>query len=214
MAEKTARKPPPRRQTGPKRRDTRQPRSWRRTAVVGAAAAAGLALGILVIALLASRGGGGGASPQQALTAAGCTFQTYPDQGQSHVDSYDAKISYNSFPPTSGPHHVQPVIWGAYQDVVPTLAEVHNLEHGGVIVHYGDQVDPATRAQLRSFYEDSPNAMLLAPLPRLGSKIALTAWTRLATCERFDESGFSAFRSAYRGNGPERFRIGDLAPGT
>ena len=94
------------------------------------------------------------------------------------------------------------------------MAEVHNLEHGGVIVQYGDQVDAVTRDRLRAFYDDSPNAMLLAPLPALGSKIALTAWTRLATCERFDESAFSAFRSAYRGNGPERFRIGDLAPGT
>ena len=159
-------------------------------AVVSVAAALGLALGIL-----ADRASGEPGrrrrcgSPEQALTAAGCTFQTFPDQGQSHVDSYDAKVSYNSFPPTSGPHYVQPVIWGAYQDVVPTVAEVHNLEHGGMIVQYGDKVDTATRAQLRAFYDDSPNAMLLAPLPRLGSKIALTAWTRLATCEPFRRVG-------------------------
>lgn len=209
------RNPPPRRSTGPKRRDTRQPAPWTRPAVLGGAAALALAIVVVAIALVVGGGdGGGGGSPEQKLQAAGCTFKTYPDQGQQHVQSYDAKVSYNSVPPTSGPHHVQPVIWGAYEEPVPAIAEVHNLEHGGVIIHYGDKVDAATRAQLRAFYDDSPNAMLLAPLPKLGNKIALTAWTHLATCERFDDSAFSAFRSAYRGNGPERFRIGDLAPGT
>ena len=123
-------------------------------------------------------------SPEPALIAAGCTFQTYPDQGQEHVDSYDAKVSYNSTPPTSGTHYEQPVIWGAYADEVPAVAEVHNLEHGGVIVHYGEEVDAATRGQLRAFYDESANAMLLAPLPSLGDRITLTAWTRLAICRR------------------------------
>lgn len=95
-----------------------------------------------------------------------------------------------------------------------TVQEVHNLEHGGVIIHYGDEVDPQTVEQLQAFYDESPNAMLLSPLPGLGSKISLTAWTKLATCERFDEDAFAAFRSAFRGNGPERFRVGDLQPGT
>lgn len=161
-------------------------------------------------------GGAGGekVSPAQALAAAGCTFATYPDQGQQHVDTYEANVSYNSTPPTSGTHHVRPVIWGSYRDVVPAVAEVHNLEHGGVIVHYGAKVDAATRAQLQEFYDESPNGIVLAPFPKLGDRIALTAWTRLATCGSFDEAAFAAFRSAYRGNGPERFRIGDLAPGT
>ena len=162
-------------------------------------------------------GGSGGADNQsvkQAMTAAGCATKTYPDQGQGHVSSYDAKVKYNSFPPTSGKHHEVPVIWGAYEDPVITVQEVHNLEHGGVVVHYGDKVDAATREQLRAFYDESPDGMLLAPLAKLGNKVSLTAWTQLATCERFDEKAFAAFRSAYRGNGPERFRIGDLQPGT
>lgn len=196
-----------------KRRNTRQAALWTKPAVLFGGAALVLVVAAVAIAVV-TIGASGGASAEESLAAAGCTFKTYPNQGQQHVASYDAKISYNSFPPTSGPHHVRPVIWGAYAEPVPTVAEVHNLEHGGMIIHYGSEVDATTRDQLRAFYDDSPNAMLLAPLPRLGSKVALTAWTKLATCERFDESAFSAFRSAYRGNGPERFRIGDLAPGT
>ena len=173
-----------------------------------------LIVGAVFISNRAGNGGAGGSSPEQALVAAGCTFKTYKDLGQKHVESYDAKVSYNSTPPTSGPHHVQPVIWGAYSEPVERVQEVHNLEHGGVVIHYGDKVDAATQEKLRGFYNDSPNAVLLAPLPTLGSKISLTSWTRLATCETYDEKALAAFRSAYRGNGPERFRIGDLVPGT
>lgn len=182
------------------------------------AAGAGLVLLLLVVGgvLVSGRGGNGGAggSPEKALIAAGCTFKTYPDQGQGHVDSVDEEVAYNSTPPTSGPHFGRPVIWGAFSDPVEPVQEVHNLEHGGVVVHYGSKVDAATRAKLEAFYADSSNAMLLAPLPSLGDKISLTAWTRLAMCTTYDEAAMKAFRSAYRGNGPERFRIGDLIPGT
>jgi hypothetical protein len=153
-------------------------------------------------------------SVEHVMDNSGCLFSTVADQGQEHVDSYDAKIDYNSFPPTSGTHHQVPVIWGAYSEPVPTVAEVHNLEHGGVIIHYGNKVDQATRDALRRFYDDSPNAMLLSPLPKLGNRVSFTAWTKLATCARFDANAAGRFRSAFRGNGPERFRVGDLVPGT
>lgn len=123
-------------------------------------------------------------------------------------------MKYNSFPPTSGTHYQQPVVWGAYPEPIVTVQEPHNLEHGGVVVHYGDEVAPATRDQLQAFYGESPNGMVLAPLAKLGKRITLTAWTKLATCADFDENAFASFRGAYRGKGPERFRVGDLEPGT
>lgn len=176
-------------------------------------AAGALVLVAAAIAIVVGRGGGGD-SPDEKLAAAGCTFKTYPDLGAQHVSSYDEKITYNSSPPTSGAHHERPVIWGAYDTQVPTVAEVHNLEHGGVVVHYGNGVAAEMKDQLAAFYGDSPNAMILAPLATLGDKITLSAWTKLAVCDTYDAAAFAAFRSAFRGNGPERFRIGDLAPGT
>jgi hypothetical protein len=204
---------PPTRKPPPRRPSTSSDAGLRRPFVlVGAAAlAAGL---VLAGVLVATRDESSAVLPKAALTAAGCTLRTFPDQGQRHVDSYDAKVSYNSNPPTSGTHHERPVIWGAYDDEVPAVAEVHNLEHGGVIVHYGEGVDAATVGELRAFYAESANGVLLAPFPGLGDRITLSAWTRVASCRSFDEKAFSAFRSAYRGNGPERFRIGDLQPGT
>ena len=202
---------------GPKRRDTRQGFEFRRPVVLAGIAGLVLIVALLAIIFIPNHSGldpGGKGSLEKSMAAAGCTFKTYPDLGQGHVESFTAKVKYNSTPPTSGTHHVQPVIWGAYTSPVQQVQEVHNLEHGGVIIHYGNKVSAATRAKLTDFYNDSPNAMLLAPYPALGDKISVTSWTRLASCEKFDEAALAEFRSAYRGNGPERFRIGDLAPGT
>ena len=65
--------------------------------------------------------------------------------------------------------------------------------------------------------------MLGTPYPKLGNKIALTAWTspeggnrrRAASpiCSAYDEKAFTAFRDAFRGKGPERFPLDTLTPG-
>lgn len=167
----------------------------------------------IVFAVVLSRGGGGG-SPAAKLAAAGCVFGTYASQGRNHVSSLTANVKYSTFPPTSGPHYFQPAIWNRYSQPLALVQEVHNLEHGGVIVQYGDKVPQATVDQLTAFYDSSPNGLLLAPLPKLGTKIALTAWTHLATCTRFEETAFTAFRDAYRAKGPEPFPLSSLAPGS
>ena len=184
----------------------------RRLLIIGA-----LALPLLAIAIagIVRARRDGDDSPARTLAAAGCTFKTYPSQvAATHVESLDAKVVYTTFPPTSGPHYYEPETWDfSYVPLVP-VREVHNLEHGGVIIQYGDGVPKPTVAQLKSFYDSSPNAMLVAPLPELGSKIALTAWEQLATCTGFDEKAFSAFRDAFRGQGLEGFPVDSLVPGS
>ena len=179
-----------------------------------------LAGGVIVAVVLGfvlTRGGShstSGPSPAAKLTAAGCTFKTYPSQGQGHVTSLAAKVKYNSFPPTSGTHYQYPAVWGHYNAPLVLVQEVHNLEHGGIVIQYGSKVPQATVDELLSFYNSSPNGMLLAPLPALGAKIALTAWTHLATCTKYSKVAFTAFRDAYRGKGPEVFAVSSLKPGT
>ena len=218
MPKKSRTPRPPRPVQAPKRRYERttgagwSKRTWLVAGAVGAAAAVAIGLGVA----LGGGGGGGGGSgdPTNELAAGGCTLKTYPSQGQSHVESVDAKVKYNSFPPTSGPHYFQPVPWGRYPSAISQVQGVHNLEHGGVLVQYGSAVPPAAVDQLGAFYDESPDALLLAPLPQLENKIALTAWAHLALCSRFDEAAFKAFRDAYRGKGPERFPVNSLTPGT
>jgi hypothetical protein len=201
---------------------------------VGAAlvlAAAGAA-----IALAVGRGGDEASSGSLGP----CTLRSFPAQGldnetqrAGHVTELPEGFKYNSFPPTSGPHDAQWVIWNVYDSAVPQINLVHNLEHGGMAVQYGAQVPRETVDQIVAWYSDDPNGIVVAPLPSLGKRIALTAWTadyegdptspsaritesegRLAMCSTFDEDAFSQFRDDYRFEGVERFEPDQLQPGT
>ena len=171
-------------------------------------------------------------SVAEAMRAAGCTFRTVPGLAAgTHISDPEATPQeWNTFPPTSGPHFGQWVIWGEYEEPIRLAEAVHNLEHGGIVMYYGEDVPEEEVAALRRFYREDPTAMLLSPLPRLGDKIAVTAWYAptqegeeqlagtsqgiLAECTRFDENAFEAFRDAYRFQGPERIAPESLEPGS
>ena len=225
MAKKVRTPPPRQRQQGPRRRDSRpagrrpfQPLGLNKRGLL-AGIGAGVIVGVTILVVVLTRGGGGStpvlnSTAIQQLSAVGCIYRNYPSEGRSHVTSIGAKVSYKTFPPTSGTHYYAPARWGLYSEPLVLVQEVHNLEHGGIIIQYGDKVPQTTVDKLASFYSSSPDAMLLAPLPKLGNKIALTAWTRLATCSRFDEKAYAAFRDAFRGKGPEAFPVNALVPGS
>lgn len=163
------------------------------------------------------------------LEAAGCSVQSVKSmKAGDHSVLTPTGISkkWNTSPPTSGPHYSAPAVWGAYTEPLNPAQVVHNLEHGGIFIQYGKDVPQATIGQLKGFYDKHQNGTLLAPLPSLGSKIALGVWTTvsasqpdsgtayLAKCSTFDEKAYAAFFSAYQFKGPERFSASTLAPGS
>ncbi len=200
--------------------------------IAAAAAAALVAAGAGGIAWAVARGGGAESGP--------CRLQTFPAQKAMHVPP--AKLpkgfKYNSFPPTSGPHHPTPAVWGVYDQPVGENHLVHNLEHGGIVIQYGKDVPRSELDELIGWYRKDPNAIVIAPLPdrpeakKLSRKITLAAWWsqlenendprskivkeegRLLTCSRFDADAVSDFRDDNRGHGPERFLVTDLTPGS
>lgn len=220
MAKKKSRVPPPPRPVGggqrpvqaPRaRKEPRQPRDWGRSKwwLLGSG---GVVVVVVLIIVLATVLGGGDAS---ALADAGCTQETFPTQGRQHVEQLEEGFEYNSFPPTSGPHNQTPAIWNIYDEPIEQFILVHNLEHGGIVVQYGDEVPAETVAQIRDWYASGDrNGILVAPFPELGDKIALTAWTQLSTCPVFDQNAFDAFVELHRYKGPERFPPEALVPGT
>jgi hypothetical protein len=196
--------------------------------------ALGLLLALAAVAYLRQQRRKPPAPPSAALLARhGCVLASFPDDGYRHVsssrppDAYTVRygrapvahaldgttVTYDSFPPTSGPHYPMWVLWGTYTQPVLEIQAVHNLEHGGIVVQYGKDVSAETRSALTRFVASSPNAMLLAPLPALGAKVALTAWTYRALCSGFDSTAYLAFRDTFRFKGPERFPASDLTPG-
>lgn len=216
----------------PKQRATQRaadPGRKRRLVMLGAGALVALAAVAGVVALLGV--GGGDPSPADVradLVAAGCTLQAVEAQPGQHSLPADGTAKWNTDPPTSGPHfgfdsneNLGTVIWGAYTEPLQPARIVHNLEHGGVYVFYGDEVPESTVAQLRGFYDEHERGTLLAPYPKLGDKIALGAWVSdgengsgyLAKCNGFDEDAFSAFFSGFQFKGPERVPESALLPG-
>jgi len=158
-----------------------------------AAVAVPLAAGALVLALGVGRG-----------DAAACELERFAEQEGGHLPEPPPGFEYSSFPPTSGPSDETPLVWEDYEQPVSQFRLVHNLLHGGVAVQYGREVPAETVAAVRAWYERDPDGIVVAPLPALGGRLALTAWTRLATCERFDERELTAFRTLHRFGGPER----------
>jgi hypothetical protein len=160
-----------------------------------------------------------------AKSAGACTVRVYPGQPINHTKNLNLEPKYNSFPPTSGTHYYLPAKFNFYTFALPQLVVVHNLEHGGVAVQYGTKVSDATIAKIRAWYLRDTNGLLVAPLPALGAKIALTAWNAppyqgskpnpghgyVATCTAFDDAAFTAFVKKHRYKGGERFAKSVLA---
>ena len=153
------------------------------------------------------------AAATESVPTATCSREEFPSQGQNHVDELPDDFEYNSFPATSGPHAAEWVIWNAYSQQLPALNLVHNLEHGGIVVQFGPDLPEEDLQAVAEWYLEDPVALVLAPLPELEDRIALTAWTRLITCDGFDLEEFTAFRDEFRFNGPEAIPPENLQPG-
>jgi Protein of unknown function (DUF3105) len=219
--------PPPRRVQAPKtRKDPRKPVDRRMLLLVGAAVlAAAIAAGAFLLLRDAS---GGTADVATAMQDAGCTYQEVDASAPGiHINNPAARPKeWTTDPPTNGPHYVTPAIFNMYDEPIQLARAVHNLEHGGVVIYYGDDVPDGQVDELARFYREDPVGLLVAPLPRLGNRFALTAWTapiqgeegkplgHLAFCTRFDEKAFATFRDELRFRGPERFPPEALQPGS
>ena len=202
--------------------------STRRTLIAMGIAGLIVVAAALGYALLGS-GGGSSSDATKLLESAGCTVQkvaALPSGDHSVLTPEGTSKKWNTDPPTNGPHYQQWAVWGAYPDPLNPAMVVHNLEHGGIFLQYGPDVPQATIDQLKTFYGQHLNGTILAPLPKLGDKIAMGVWTTssptspntgtayLAKCTSFDEAGFAAFFDAYQFKGPERFPANTLTPGT
>jgi hypothetical protein len=171
------------------------------------------ALSVALLAFLA------GSLTPSSNAAAPCTVRVYPGIPPHHTKDLKLKPKYNSFPPTSGTHFYLPAKWSIYTYPIPQIALVHNLEHGGVAIQYGNKIPKDTVSKIAAWYRQHSNGLIVAPFPALDDKIALTAWNEppysgppvnaghgyVATCTAFDEKTYTAFINEHRYKGGERF---------
>ena len=129
------------------------------------------------------------------------------DLGQGHFGSGETAAAgyYNAVPPTSGTHAPSWVRCGIHDSPIPDELQVHNLEHGFVLVQYNTQ-DQGLVDQLTRTVERLPGwsgYYILAPYPKMEQTIALTAWSVVLYLDTVDEQIMRAFADAYRARGPE-----------
>jgi Protein of unknown function (DUF3105) len=219
MADKPRVKAPKQRST-PKADD---PARTRRLLLIGAGATAAIVAVVLFAALGIVGGDPGESDVRTALEDAGCTLKEADALSGEHTIQNPGGTSprWNTDPPTSGPHYGVAAIFGIYEEPLEIARVVHNLEHGGIFILYGDGVPEQTVNELRGFYNDHQTGTVMAPLPELKKQFALGAWVSdgeggsayLAKCAKYDENALSTFFSAFQFQGPERFQPEQLQPG-
>jgi hypothetical protein len=163
------------------------------------------------MAVVALAGGGDADRPDYPYEV-----QTFEDIGRDHLAPGQTYESYNSNPPTTGPHAPAPAAWGISDTTLPKEVPVHNMEHGGVVIWYNCEaasIDADAcqqlRAQLAQVTEtaiDDGKLVLTLPYLDMDQTIALTAWTVMDTLDAFDGQRIAAFIAAYdRAFNPEGF---------
>ena len=128
--------------------------------------------------------------------------------GREHTTNPKTKVVYpQSDPPTSGKHYQVPPPLMIYDQPVPQWILLHALEHGNVLVQYGDKVSAADRAALRAAVLSHRDRTLMAPYPKLGKRVVYTAWQRMLSCQGFQQDALTGAQAKWAGmNGvaPER----------
>lgn len=145
---------------------------------------------------------------RRAATRAGCRLRADLSAGRNHVDNPDYSLVPR--PPTNGPHRPIWANWGFYTQPVPYAYEVHNLEHGAVVIHLGLRIGrPAGTSVVRTWAASPPYLLIVpglpADVPQRG--VTVTSWQRAMICKTWNARTLAAirtYRDAYRGRGPEQ----------
>ena len=123
-----------------------------------------------------------------------------PSLGNRHIRVGTSNIiTYNTDPPTSGPHYPTIVRWGIHERPIDKGFQAHNLEDGGVLVQYNCSDCPELVKKLKNLVRGYPKHVVLAPYPAMKHRIALTAWGKIDTFEAFEEKRITGFIKAFRG---------------
>lgn len=131
--------------------------------------------------------------------------ERHRDLGRGHVP-FGSDISYNSVPPTTGPHYGSWINPGYYVDEQEPKQLVHSLEHGHVVAYYGEGIEEADKDMLIDWTGDFRNewaGFIAAPFETAGDGVILTAWRHTLRLDKFDPAIAAAFIDRHRGRGPE-----------
>lgn len=162
------------------------------------------------------------AAVKRTAKSGSCSVRAFASGGVQHGAG---PFSFKQTPATSGTHASRWADWGVYEEVVPQQFQVHNLEHGGVVVHIGASFPQKAVKGLGEFFAREPGYLLVVPRATTklvpaesGAKrfpeggIVATSWQRRIVCRRATPKAMSAvyaYVRRYRGTGPEQVPAGN-----
>jgi len=150
------------------------------------------------------------------------------DDDLSAVRTYDgltfrhlagAEHDYPQSPPVGGDHAPVWIECGAYDEPLPEVNAVHDLEHGTTWITY--RPDDVDAAGVRALTEALPDNGLLSPYPDQDAPVVVTVWGRQLALKGPDDPRLPLFVQEYGAGdtAPEPFAScnggvdpGDLAP--
>ncbi len=132
--------------------------------------------------------------------------ERFRNLGNVHIGTDAPTPSYNSNPPTSGPHYPSVGPWGTHTELSPALSDpylIHNMEDAGVILWYraGTPQENRERATALEGAYDARRyrRVVIVPRENMDTMYAMTAWQRLQTFEEIAPDQIDAFMEAYEG---------------
>jgi uncharacterized protein DUF3105 len=145
---------------------------------------------------------------KKAAAAAGCKLMLdLPDEGNTHIAKESEIPDYKTNPPTSGNHNPEQLADGAYAEMPQNWYFVHSLEHGRIEIQYSPKLPESDQLALKGVFDEDPPGMLFFPNSDMPYEVAVTAWTQLMGCPKYEGAktldAIRDFRDTYRGLGPE-----------
>ena len=136
------------------------------------------------------------------------------DEGAFHIrGNAPHGGGYSTVPATSGEHWAGPTTsvgvsaparWGQYEQILPNEVLLHNLEHGGIGIHYDcDDACPELVQALDDIIPRNTSQFILSPFPNMPAKIAITAWRHHLYLDEVDEDLIERFIAEYQDRAPE-----------
>ena len=123
--------------------------------------------------------------------------------GRDHIDVGDSHATYNSNPPTSGPHS-EALPWGFNDEEIPDENAVHNLEHGGIWISYKN-LDVESVDVLREIARANSQSVIISPRIANDSSVAVVSWGQVLKLDNVDREKINEFIKNNINNSPEKF---------
>ena len=142
-----------------------------------------------------------------AVTASGpeelADVELFTDMGGGHLGEGEALPTYNSNPPTSGRHSASSTPCGIYLSEVADPVQVHNLEHGTVVIQYRPDLSESDVELIQDLARSKPSHILVAPRSDLSDAVVITSWRRLLRLETVDVDVINVYYGEFVRTGPE-----------